>query len=177
MAPQKYWKCKKASVPISERRKILRDTGDTKYFPCKRPQQDSGGAPHNTKHIFLFIQHTLEEIQFLQSVMWAEFSIPGLSPGEWGEFGIVWRLLVLHITFTWGKTAEELYEVLRHLKSHGAGVKLKKKCKYKFLQCKKEVGRGPKVVRWDDRCQGGQKTTSFPAPRDKEARESFIGPL
>lgn len=134
-------------------------------------------APQNTKHIFVFIQHTVQEIRFLQSVMWAEFSIPGFSLGEWGEFGIVWRILVLHITLTWGKAAEEQYEVLRHLKSHDAGVKLKKNCKYKFLQCKKEVGRVLEVVRCDDRSQGGQKTTSFPAPWDKEATESFIGPL
>lgn len=39
-------------------------------------------APQNTKHVFVYIQHTLQQTLFLQSVTWAVFNIPGVSLGE-----------------------------------------------------------------------------------------------
>lgn len=43
-------------------------------------------ASQNTKHMFVWVQHTIQETQFLQAVIWPVFSIPGVSLRQCGEF-------------------------------------------------------------------------------------------
>lgn len=48
-------------------------------FCARCPSRILARPPQNTKHMFVQVQHTLREPQFLQAVIWAVFGIPGVS--------------------------------------------------------------------------------------------------